>query len=182
MKPRRTGSVTRALAGKKGKRTLIVTGQKPITNIKLNNGGTTTLYEIFATTPDGGYVEEALRSFTELDVGQVVEYEIEVYNHPRYGTSYTLTPPKKETARRLRELEEQMQELFGWAENQGFKPQRALGVIPEDAPPPPEAEPEPEPAEPTPTEAPDRPDLDERFGVGAPWTDEDLDRPPGEIE
>lgn len=149
---------------------------KPITNIKLPNGGNTTLFEVFATTEDGSYVEEALRSFTELDVGQLLEYEIEPYNHKRWGMSYTLYPPKKETARRLRELEEQVKALIGWAENQGFNLQRALkpepAVIPSAAA---GAE-----AEAQKKESEER--ADEKFGTEPPWSDEDLDRPPGEVE
>src|SRR3954447_6192510 len=96
------------------KRKLIITGQKPITKIKLNNGGETTLYEVFATDENGGFLEESLRALTQLDVGQVLEYEIEPYNHPRYGMSYTLVPPKRETARRMRELEEAMEAVLTW--------------------------------------------------------------------
>lgn len=144
------------------KRKLKVTGQKPITNIKLRNGGTSTLYEVFAVTEEGGYVEEALRAFQELDVGQVLEYTIEPYNHPLHGMSYTLTPPKKETARRMRELEEQMQALIGWAEERGFNLQRALK--PEPSP--------PDPAQAAEAEARKKAadaEADERFGEDPPF-------------
>jgi len=159
---------------KRSKRILRVTGMKPITNIKLANGGTTTLYEVFATTEDGGYVEEALRAFTELDVGQLLEYEIEPYNHKRWGMSYTLYPPKKETARRLRELEEKMKALIGWAENQGLNFQRALK--PESPSPSAAAGAE---AEGRKKEAEEK--ADEKYGTEAPWTDDywqDPERPP----
>lgn len=164
------------MAAKKGKRKLIVTGQKPITNIKLNNGGTTTLYEVFATTPEGGYVEEPLRAFQELDVGQCLDYEIEVYNHPRYGTSYTLTPPKKETARRLREMEERLAAVIHWAEGQGFNLQREL------KPDPPFKPKAGDGAEAEAAKRDQEQRLDERFGTEAPWTDEDLDQPPAAPE
>jgi hypothetical protein len=172
------------------KRKLIVTGQKPITNLKLKNGGTSTLFEVFATDEHGGYIEESLRAFTELDLGQCLEYEIEPYNHPRYGTSYTLTPPKRETARRIRELEEQVSALLGWAESQGFKSQPALNFRVEGAAAPDltdEAlaaehaarDPGPE-AEPTP--APENPEADEKWGKEAPWSEEDIGpAPEGEI-
>jgi hypothetical protein len=106
------------------KRKLIVTGQKPITKMKLRNGGEATIYEVFAKTEGGDYVEEALRAFDELDVGQLIEYTIEPYNHPQHGMSYTLQPPKKEFHRRLREIEEEHEALMRWAESQGFKVQR----------------------------------------------------------
>lgn len=152
------------------KRKLVVTGQKPITNMKLRNGGTATLFEVFAKNEKGEYVEEALRAFTELDVGQLIEYEIEPYNHKLHGMSYTLTPPKKETARRLRELEEQMAAMIGWAKNQGFNLQRALGN--------PEAI-MPSAAEAAAAEARKKQadaDASERFGADddVPWTDDDV--------
>lgn len=106
------------------KRKLIVTGQKPITKMKLRNGGEATIYEVFAKTESGEYVEEALRAFDELDEGQLIEYTIEPYNHPVHGMSYTLQPPKKEFARRMREIEEQMDALLRWAGEQGFNLQR----------------------------------------------------------
>lgn len=152
------------------KRKLKVTSQKPITNIKLKNGGTTTLYEVFAVTEDGGFVEEALRAFQELDKGQVIEYTIEPYNHPRHGMSYTLFPPKPETARRLRELEETVAALVRWAENQGCDLshwKKVEGVVLSAAEGvAAEVEKEKQEAE-----------LDERFGTDPPWGP-DSDAPP----
>jgi hypothetical protein len=161
---------------KKGKRKLKVTGMKPITNIKLRNGGTTTLYEVFAVTEDGGYVEEALRSFQELDVGQVLEYDIEPYNHPIHGMSYTLTPPKKETARRMRELEEQMEAVMGWAKAQGFDFNHWKGAPEGPAPTPDEAAAAEADKQATEQRA------DEKFGTEPPWGPDDLDAKPGSVE
>lgn len=160
---------------KKGKRKLKVTGMKPITNIKLRNGGTTTLYEVFAVTPEGGYVEEALRSFQELDVGQVLEYEIEPYNHPIHGMSYTLTPPKKETARRMRELEEQVAAISRWAVSQGFE--FGKWNTPEGPPPSPD---EGADAEAHKKAVEDH--ADEKFGEDPPWGPDDLETPTKDLE
>lgn len=170
-------------------RKLIITGQKPITKIKMKNGGETTLFEVFATDENGGFIEESLRAFTELEIGQVLEYEIQPYNHPRYGMSYTLIPPKRETARRMRDLEEAMEQVLQWAEAQGFKAdppltfrreeketpslQQASGVageagvagreVPIESIPPPE-----------------NPELDEKYGKEAPWDESDIGPPPEE--
>lgn len=152
---------------KKGKRKLKVTGQKPITNLKLRNGGSTTLYEVFAVTEDGGFVEESLRAFQELDQGQVIEFEIEPYNHPIHGMSYTLYPPKPEFARRVREMEETVGALVKWAETQGFN--LAKFKSPEPTPPSPAEAAE---AEAQKKEQEDK--ADEKFGKDAPWEDEDL--------
>jgi hypothetical protein len=172
-----------------GKRVLIVTGQKPMAQIPQNSGGTSTLYEVYATTETGETVEEPLRTFAELEEGVAIEYEISRYNHPQYGTSYTLIPPKRNSFKRLRELEEQMELILCWAEHKGFdavevakwvrtekereekkrkgeeaKAQRAAEV---------------EQMEPVP--APENPELDEKWGREAPWTDADLDlTPPAE--
>jgi hypothetical protein len=173
------------------KRKLIVTGQKPITKIKLKNGGEATLFEVFATDEHGGFIEESLRSFTELDVGQCLEYEIEPYNHRRYGMSYTLVPPKRETARRLRELEEAMEAVLRWAESKGFKSEPALAFRRQEAPTPTlneaagaagEAGVEGKPHEPEPTPAQPNAELDEKYGGDddVPWSDEDIGPPPEE--
>lgn len=169
-----------------GKRKLIVTGQKPITKIKMKNGGETTLFEVFATDEHGGFIEEPLRAFTELEIGQCLEYEIQPYNHRRYGISYTLIPPKRETARRLRELEEAVEWILQQLEAQGKKPEPPLAFRRQDAPTPTldeaagaagEAGKEGKPPEPT--EPPDRPDLDEKYGGDddVPWDESDIGPP-----
>lgn len=158
-----------ASKGKTKKRTLVVTGQKPIATVGNHSGGQSTLYEVYATTPEGEPVEEPLRAFTELEEGVAIEYSVERYNHPQYGTSYTLTPPPRNTARRVRVLEEQMEHVLWWAEKQGFdlkKAKREKRVEEANSM--------------EPTEPPDRPDLDEKYGEKAPWEDEDLERKPSE--
>jgi hypothetical protein len=160
------------------KRTLIVTGQKPITQVKTQSGGDSTLYEVYATDTEGNPIEEPLRAFTELEEGVPVEYDVSRYDHPRYGTSFTLTPPKSQTRKRLRELEEQMEMVVSWAKSQGFKPEehkkptdvtkshvdfKALEAA---------ARGEGEPMESVP--APENKELDERFGADAPWNGDDL--------
>jgi hypothetical protein len=169
----------------KGTRKLIVTGQKPITKIKMKNGGETTLFEVFATDEHGGFIEEPLRAFTELETGQCLEYEIQPYNHRRYGISYTLIPPKRETARRLRELEEAVEWILQQLEAMGKKPEPPLAFRRQDAPTPTldeaagaAGEAGKEGTPPEPTEPPDRPDLDEKYGEDPPWDDE----PPPEGE
>lgn len=146
------------------KRKLVVTGQKPITKMKLRNGGEATIYEVFAKTDEGEYVEEALRSFDELDVGQLMEYDIEPYNHPQHGMSYTLQPPKKEFARRVREMEEQMAALLRWAEHQGFNLQRW------SKPPSPPPKPDERVAAEVKKKAEDRAAV-EKYGDEPPWED-----------
>ncbi len=168
------------------KRVLIVTGQKPIAQVPQKSGGSSTLYEVYATDEHGETIEEPLRTFAELEEGLAIEYDVTRYNHPQYGTSYTLTPPKRNSLKRLREVEEQVELLLRWAEGKGFdavevgkwvadekeraekkqqgeqaKAERAAEIARTEAVP-----------------APENPELDERFGAKAPWTDADLDLTP----
>lgn len=161
-----------------GKRILIVTGQKPIAQVKTSSGGDSTLYEVYATDEHGETIEEPLRTFAELEEGVPIEYEINVYNHHQYGTTYTLVPPKRNSFKRLRVVEEEMKRLIAWATEKGYEPSDDWFKMHGDKEPAEEQqEPTVEPAmEPVP--APERPDLDERFGKDAPWTDDDLDLEP----
>lgn len=157
------------------KRRLIVTGQKPITKMKLRNGGEATIYEVFAKTEGGEYVEEALRAFDELDEGQLIDYTIEPYNHPVHGMSYTLQPPKKEFARRVRELEEEFAAMRRWAEHQGFNLQRWSHVQP----------PPPSPQQMAEAEARKKAEDEEaakKFGDDAPWEGRSADDLERELE
>lgn len=60
-----------------------------------SGGEDQTIYEVRATDEAGQEVDEKLRAFRQLEVGVAVEYEISPYEHPRYGMSYTLKPPRK---------------------------------------------------------------------------------------
>lgn len=153
------------------KRKLIVTGQKPITTVKTNAGGTSTLYEVYATDEHGEIVEEPLRSFAELEEDICLEYGIERYDHPQYGTSYTLTPPRRNTAKRLREAEELLAQVVHWAERQGFDVREEKKLMASEA-----RQAEADRVEQTaPVEAPESPEMDEKFGETAPWSESDLD-------
>lgn len=96
----------------RGKRRLTVTDQRVISEWDNGKGGTTTLYEIDAVDEHGTKIKEPLRSFAELEEGVLIEYEIEPYNHPKHGRSYTLHRPKQNTAKRVAALEKQVQTLL----------------------------------------------------------------------
>lgn len=82
------------------KRTLIVTSHNTITTFKNTRGDDTTIYEIFATNAQGQPLDAKqfpLRAFWEPgtdEIGKPVEYEVEAYDHPKYGLTYTLHRPK----------------------------------------------------------------------------------------
>lgn len=69
------------------------------------------IYKVFAVNEDGSPVEEELRAFQELPVGETIEYALKKYDHPKYGTSYTLYPPKEKLGTRVTKLEQRVQEL-----------------------------------------------------------------------
>jgi hypothetical protein len=59
-----------------------------------NDKGPYTIYEIAALDQNGEPVEQDLRSFDELPVdGELHEFEVTPYNHPKHGRSYTLKLP-----------------------------------------------------------------------------------------
>ncbi len=109
--------------GESFKRVMVVTGQNPIAQIPQKSGGTSTLFEVYATDVDGETIEEPLRTFAELEEGVPIEYDVTRYNHPQYGTSYTLSPPKSDSLKRLRELEEEVERLSRWARSKGYTPE-----------------------------------------------------------
>jgi hypothetical protein len=51
------------------------------------------IYEVAALDAEGMPVEEELRSFHPLPIGEEHEYEVTPYDHPKYGRSYTLNLP-----------------------------------------------------------------------------------------
>lgn len=52
-----------------------------------------TLYEVGARDEAGEPVDEQLKAFDPLPIGELIEYEIERNVHQTYGTSYTLKLP-----------------------------------------------------------------------------------------
>lgn len=71
-----------------------------VTSCEVTHSGTNkkgepySIYEVHAVGEDGQPVDEPLKSFAELPIGELREYRIETYDHPRYGRSYTLSLPK----------------------------------------------------------------------------------------
>lgn len=88
-----------------------------------------TLYEVACRGEDGTPIEEEFKSFDMLPIGELIEYEIEREDHPKYGVSYLLKlppgvkrPPKPnlqgdivELRQRVARLESQVGALTGSA-------------------------------------------------------------------
>src|ERR1700683_1321956 len=49
-----------------------------------------TIYEIEASKPDGTPINEKLRAFSTLPIGQEVDVTVTPYNSEQYGKSFTL--------------------------------------------------------------------------------------------
>lgn len=59
-----------------------------------NDKGDYTIYEIAALDAEGNPVEQDLRSFDEFPLdGELREFEVTPYDHPKHGRSYTLKLP-----------------------------------------------------------------------------------------
>lgn len=56
-----------------------------------SSGKAYTIYEVFAVDESGTPVEAKLRSFDDLELNKLIEYDVKKQVHPRHGTSYTLS-------------------------------------------------------------------------------------------
>jgi hypothetical protein len=92
---------------------LTVTGQRVLTTWNDKRNRETHLWEVEAVDEHGQqYRPGKLRSFAELEEGRLIEYEVEPYDHPQHGRSWTVHRPKANTTQRVVELERQVSELF----------------------------------------------------------------------
>lgn len=70
------------------------------------------LREMKAETEDGKAIGEKLKTFSEFEVGQTVEVELEKEDHPTYGVSYMVRPVGKfATRKELQLLVERVNDL-----------------------------------------------------------------------
>jgi hypothetical protein len=139
------------------KRTLIVTSYKAITTFKNQRGDDTTIYGILATNAQGVPLDAKqfpLRAFWEPgtdEIGKPVEYEVEAYQHEKYGLTYTLHRPKGSGGSGLKgsvdKLRAEIKELTGRVEaleaRQGGAPSPSTPPRGSAPPLPPEDEPTP---------------------------------------
>lgn len=63
-----------------------------------SRGDQYTIYEVDAQNQRGEPINEKLRSFTSLPIGQEVEVEVTVFNSERHGRSFTLHPKNKRSS------------------------------------------------------------------------------------
>lgn len=92
---RDAGGRERVERPERARRRLTIVGQRVLHTFDRGDGGQPgRLYEVRAVTADGEPVREKLRSFLELPAGIPLEVEVERYEHPRHGVSYTLHLPR----------------------------------------------------------------------------------------
>lgn len=73
-------------------KTLVPVSCEPLSKFKNKNNVDTTIYKVEATDEHGGAIDEELRSFQSLEIGQPQSFRVERYEHEEYGVSYTLYP------------------------------------------------------------------------------------------
>lgn len=132
-------------------------------------GDSFTVYEIKAARAETGQpINEKLRAFTSLAVGQEIDVNVQVYNSEQWGKSFTLYPKgaRSESATgQLNELRERVNELENWKTwmTKEFRDLSDMVAFlrgngrQAQAPAAPRQDPEQTAA------------LDERFGKDAPW-------------
>lgn len=81
---------------------------------KNQRGDQYTIYEIDAANAQGQHINEKLRSFEALPIGQTIDVTVKVFNSERHGKSYTLHQKGRTgggNTERVNELAEMVQEL-----------------------------------------------------------------------
>lgn len=103
------------MGNKAFKKKLCVTSQRVLATWANSKGtGETHLYEVIAVDENGVPVpaSEKLRSFAELELNVLIEYELEQHDHPKHGKSWTVKKPRSNTTQRVVYLESQMKDVL----------------------------------------------------------------------
>lgn len=94
------------------KKKMCVTHQKVIATWPNSKGTSEThLYEVTAVDENGVEITEKLRSFSELELNILIEYDLEPYSHPQHGESWTVKKPRSNTTQRVAHLEKQLEDV-----------------------------------------------------------------------
>jgi hypothetical protein len=94
------------------KKKMCVTHQRVIATWPNSKGTADThLYEITAVDENGAEINETLRSFAEVELNILIEYDLEPYSHPQHGDSWTVKKPRSNTTQRVAHLEKQLEDV-----------------------------------------------------------------------
>jgi hypothetical protein len=142
-----------------------VTGCRHVYTGRNQRGDTYSIYEIDAErAADGVKINQKLRAFTALPIGQVIEVTVTPFISDRHGKSFTLEPKGRSggsSTQRLNELTAEVEDLRNRVATlnqrvgalEGVLREKGLLAPPQQAPP---------------AQA-DQAGLAERFGDDAPW-------------
>lgn len=152
------------MAEKKGEsKTLKIMACRQVYSGRNGRGDQYTIYEIDAQNEQGITINQKLRSFVPLPIGQTVEVEVTLFNSEQHGKSYTLHPKgatRSNSGQQLNEIREELDQYKGMIASLSERVGRlevAQGTVAPAAP-----------ATPVPGDAPDSA-LTEQFGDDAPW-------------
>lgn len=153
--------------GKSKDMRLKITGCRHVYTGRNQKGDTYSIYEIDAErAADGVKINQKLRAFDALPIGQIVEVTVTPFISDRHGKSFTLELKNRErggSAKRLNEMEERLQEMerrSSAQERRIAELETRLGeLLRSDA----------SQAVNTPAQKPADPELAAKFGDDAPW-------------
>lgn len=124
------------------KRTLVVRTCKLVKSGN-TNGRDWSIFELGVATVAGEPIDAKFKSFRDCStyIGKPTEYEVEVEVHEQYGTSYKLTPPKRNYGDELDELRTRVERLESQAGGQPAAAAAPGPAMPPGMPPGPPAGP-----------------------------------------
>lgn len=80
----------------KFKSKLTIVSQRELSTFKNKKGEETVIYEVEAVDEQGKPVDKPLRTFHEaLPTGELIEFDVDIYDHEDFGRTYTLKLPAK---------------------------------------------------------------------------------------
>lgn len=101
-----------------------------------------TIYEVEAAREDGRLIDEKLRSFRALPIGQVIEVSIEPFHSEAHGKSFTLHPTQSTSPGGTEQINEalkllrEMREMFPKLEERVEALEGKLATLENRQPPP----------------------------------------------
>lgn len=105
------------------RRKIVVTRLEPIGKpFQRKNGSTGQVLKVHATTVEGVPINERLKAFGRLPVGEELEVEVRPDDHPQYGRSFIVSIPGGRLGQRVDDHERRIAELERRA---GIQPRRA---------------------------------------------------------
>ena len=94
------------------RRKLIVTKLEPLGKpFTRKNGSTGQVLKVYANGVDGVPIDQRLKTFARLPIGEVIDVEVRADDHPDYGRSYIVSLPGGRLGQRVDEHEQRIAAL-----------------------------------------------------------------------